>query len=60
MEVDSLQTLFLTLNNAIKATNCKVIVLKNVVEPMLENTIIFIKWEIHELEREDFLKLKNI
>ena len=60
MEVASLQTLFLTLNKAIKAMNHKVSVLENVVKPRMENTIRFIKWELHDLERDDFLKLKNI
>ena len=53
-------TLFLTLNKAIKATNCKVSALENVVKPRLENTMRFIKWELHELEREDFLKLIRV
>ena len=28
-------------------------------KPGMENTIRFIKWELHNLEREDFLKVKN-
>ena len=60
VEVASLHNLFLNLNKAIKVTNCKASALENVVKPKLENNIRFMKWELHELEREDFLKLKNI
>jgi V-type H+-transporting ATPase subunit D len=31
-----------------------------VVKPRLENTIIYIKGELDELEREDFFRLKKI
>ncbi|CAK9188524.1 unnamed protein product [Ilex paraguariensis] len=60
VELASLQTSFLTLNEAIKTTNCRVNALENVVKPRLENTISYIKGELDELEREDFFRLKKI
>ncbi|KAF8007772.1 hypothetical protein BT93_K1695 [Corymbia citriodora subsp. variegata] len=56
----SLQTSFLTLDEAIKTTNRRVNALENVVKPRLENTISYIKAELDELEREDFFRLKKI
>ncbi|KAL5546867.1 hypothetical protein UlMin_006554 [Ulmus minor] len=52
----SLQTSFLTLDEAIKTTNHRVNALENVVKPSLENTITYIKGELDELEREDFFR----
>ena len=43
MELASLQTAFLTLDEAIKTTNRRVNALDSVVKPMLENTIAYIK-----------------
>ncbi|RVW85847.1 V-type proton ATPase subunit D [Vitis vinifera] len=60
VELASLQTSFLTLDDAIKTTNRRVNALENVVKPRLENTIIYIKGELDELEREDFFRLKKI
>lgn len=60
VELASLQTSFLTLDEAIKTTNRRVNALENVVKPRLENTIIYIKGELDELEREDFFRLKKI
>ncbi|GLJ12034.1 hypothetical protein SUGI_0182470 [Cryptomeria japonica] len=60
VELASLQTSFLTLDEAIKATNRRVNALENVVKPRLENTINYIKGELDELEREDFFRLKKI
>lgn len=60
VELASLQTSFLTLDEAIKATNRRVNALENVVKPRLENTISYIKGELDELEREDFFRLKKI
>ena len=54
VELASLQTSFLTLDEAIKTTNRRVNALDNVVKPRLENTINCIKGELDELEREDF------
>lgn len=60
VELASLQTSFLTLDDAIKTTNRRVNALENVVKPRIENTIAYIKGELDELEREDFFRLKKI
>ncbi|KAE8697418.1 V-type proton ATPase subunit D [Hibiscus syriacus] len=60
VELASLQTSFLTLDEAVKTTNRRVNALENVVKPRLENTISYIKGELDELEREDFFRLKKI
>ncbi|KAJ4709531.1 V-type proton ATPase subunit D [Melia azedarach] len=60
VELASLQTSFLTLDEAIKTTNRRVNALENVVKPRLENTISYIKSELDELEREDFFRIKKI
>lgn len=60
VELASLQTSFLTLDDAIKTTNRRVNALESVVKPKLENTITYIKGELDELEREDFFRLKKI
>lgn len=60
VELASLQTSFLTLDEAIKTTNRRVNALESVVKPRLENTITYIKGELDELEREDFFRLKKI
>lgn len=60
VELATLQTSFLTLDEAIKTTNRRVNALENVVKPRLENTISYIRGELDELEREDFFRLKKI
>ncbi|GBG89089.1 hypothetical protein CBR_g48799 [Chara braunii] len=60
VELASLQTSFLTLDEAIKTTNRRVNALENVVKPKLENTIQYIKGELDELEREEFFRLKKV
>ncbi|CAN4126128.1 unnamed protein product [Withania somnifera] len=60
VELASLQTSFLTLDEAIKTTNRRVNALEDVVKPRLENTVTYIKGELDELEREDFFRLKKI
>ena len=60
VELASLQTSFLTLDEAIKTTNRRVNALENVVKPRLGNTISYIKGELDELEREEFFRLKKV
>ncbi|KAF0897657.1 hypothetical protein E2562_000375 [Oryza meyeriana var. granulata] len=60
VELASLQTSFLTLDAAIKTTNRRVNALENVVKPRLENTIVYIRGELDEQEREEFFRLKKI
>jgi V-type H+-transporting ATPase subunit D len=59
VELASLQTSYLTLDEAIKTTNRRVNALENVVEPKLENTITYIRTELDELEREEYFRLKT-
>lgn len=60
VELASLQTSFLTLDEAIKTTNRRVNALENVVKPKLENTITYIRGELDELEREELFRLKKV
>lgn len=60
VELASLQTAFLTLDEALKTTNRRVNALENVVKPKLENTVAYIKGELDELEREEFFRLKKV
>ncbi|KAG5615955.1 hypothetical protein H5410_015779 [Solanum commersonii] len=41
-------------------SNWRVNALANAVKPRLENTVLYIKGELDELEREDFFRLKKI
>lgn len=62
VELASLQTAFLTLDEAIKTTNRRVNALDNVVRPKLENTIAYIKAS-HTVLREsckDITQLKRL
>lgn len=52
----SLQTSFVTLDEALKVTNRRVNALDNVTIPRIENTISYILRELDELEREDFVR----
>lgn len=60
VELASLQTAFVTLDEALKTTNRRVNALENVVKPKLENTVAYIKGELDELEREEFFRLKKV
>lgn len=60
VELASLQTAFVTLDEAIRITNRRVNALEYVVVPKLENTIAYIKGELDELEREEFFRLKKV
>mmetsp|Transcript_4862 Transcript_4862/g.13978 ORF Transcript_4862/g.13978 Transcript_4862/m.13978 type:complete len:248 (+) Transcript_4862:327-1070(+) len=60
VDLASLQTAFLTLDEAIKTTNRRVNALDSVVRPKLENTIAYIQGELDELEREEFFRLKKV
>jgi len=60
VELASLQTAFLTLDEVIKVTNRRVNALEYVVIPRLENTISYIITSLDEMEREEFYRLKKI
>jgi len=60
IELASLQTAFVTLDEVIKITNRRVNAIEYVVKPKLENTINYIVSELDEAEREEFYRLKKI
>lgn len=60
VDLASLQTSFITLDEVIKVTNRRVNALEYVVIPRLENTIAYIISELDEMEREEFFRLKKI
>ena len=60
IKLASLQTSFLTLDEALKVTNRRVNALENVVVPKLDNTVAYITGELDEMEREDFTRLKKV
>ena len=55
-----MQCAFVTLDEAIKTTNRRVNALEHTIIPKLENTILYIKGELDELEREEFFRLKKV
>lgn len=56
----SLQTSFLTMDEALKVTNRRVNALENVTIPRIEKILAHITSELDELEREDFTRLKKV
>jgi V-type H+-transporting ATPase subunit D len=60
VQLASLQTSFIILDEAIRLTNRRVNALENVVKPKLENTIAYIISELDEMEREEFFRLKLV
>ena len=60
VELASLQTSFVTLDEVIKVTNRRVNAIEHVIIPRIENTLEFITAELDELEREDFYRLKKV
>lgn len=56
----SLQTSFVTLDEAMKVTNRRVNALENVTIPKIEGILKYIERELDELEREDFTRLKLV
>jgi len=60
VELASLQTSFVTLDEAIKITNRRVNAIEHVIIPKIENTISYITSELDEMEREEFFRLKKI
>ena len=60
IKLASLQTAFLTVDEALKVTNRRVNALENVTIPRIEDTLSYINKELDELEREDFTRLKKV
>ncbi|KAJ1446595.1 ATPase, V1 complex, subunit D [Pelagophyceae sp. CCMP2097] len=60
IKLASLQTSFVTMDEALKVTNRRVNALENVTLPRLEKTLSYITSELDELEREDFTRLKKV
>jgi V-type H+-transporting ATPase subunit D len=60
VELASLQTSFITLDEVIKVTNRRVNALEHMVIPKIERTLVYITSELDELEREEFFRLKKI
>lgn len=60
VELASLQTSFVTLDEAIKLTNRRVNAIEYVIIPRIENTLAYITSELDEREREEFYRLKKI
>eukprot|EP01113_Clastostelium_recurvatum_P027369 TRINITY_DN329_c0_g1_i1.p1 TRINITY_DN329_c0_g1~~TRINITY_DN329_c0_g1_i1.p1 ORF type:complete len:259 (-),score=94.58 TRINITY_DN329_c0_g1_i1:47-823(-) len=60
IELASLQTAFVTLDEVIRTTNRRVNAIEYVVKPRIENTISYIISELDEGDREDFYRLKKV
>jgi V-type H+-transporting ATPase subunit D len=60
IKLASLQTSFITMDEALKVTNRRVNALENVTIPKIEATLKYINRELDELEREDFTRLKKV
>merc|ERR1712121_287129 len=59
VELASLQTSFITLDEVIKVTNRRVNAIEHVIIPKIERTLAYIVSELDELEREEFFRLKK-
>lgn len=60
VELASLQTAFVILDEVIKVTNRRVNAIEHVIIPRVENTIDYINSELDELDREEFYRLKKV
>lgn len=60
IKLASLQTSFVTLDEAMKVTNRRVNALENVTIPKIQLVLDYIDRELDELEREDFTRLKLV
>ncbi|AMD22501.1 HHL269Wp [Eremothecium sinecaudum] len=59
VQLASLQTAFIILDEVIKVTNRRVNAIEHVIIPRTENTIAYINSELDELDREEFYRLKK-
>ncbi|KAJ3394652.1 H(+)-transporting V1 sector ATPase subunit D [Lobulomyces angularis] len=60
VELASLQTAFVILDEVIKVTNRRVNAIEHVIIPKIENTIHYITSELDEMDREEFYRLKKV
>ncbi|KAK9764350.1 H(+)-transporting V1 sector ATPase subunit D [Basidiobolus ranarum] len=60
VELASLQTAFVILDEVIKLTNRRVNAIEHVIIPKVENTIKYIASELDEQDREEFFRLKKV
>ncbi|KAJ2145188.1 H(+)-transporting V1 sector ATPase subunit D [Coemansia sp. RSA 678] len=60
VELASLQTAFVILDEVIKLTNRRVNAIEYVIIPRIENTVSYINSELDEQDREEFYRLKKI
>lgn len=60
VELASLQTAFVILDEVIRMTNRRVNAIEHVIMPKLENTISYIISELDEMDREEFFRLKKV
>ncbi|XP_074646284.1 V-type proton ATPase subunit D-like [Tubulanus polymorphus] len=60
VQLASLQTSFITLDEVIKITNRRVNAIEYVIIPKIERTLSYITAELDEREREEFYRLKKI
>mmetsp|Transcript_3952 Transcript_3952/g.8448 ORF Transcript_3952/g.8448 Transcript_3952/m.8448 type:complete len:247 (+) Transcript_3952:377-1117(+) len=60
VKLASLQTSFVTLDEALKVTNRRVNALEFVVIPRMDATVKYIAKELDEMEREEFFRLKKV
>ncbi|ETS64577.1 hypothetical protein PaG_01044 [Moesziomyces aphidis] len=60
VELASLQTAFVILDEVIRMTNRRVNAIEHVIIPRLENTISYIVSELDEADREEFFRLKKV
>ncbi|RNA31226.1 V-type proton ATPase subunit D [Brachionus plicatilis] len=60
IDLASLQTSFIALDEVIKITNRRVNAIEHVIIPKIENTVNYIISELDEMEREEFFRLKKV
>lgn len=60
VDLASLQTSFIVLDEAIKVTNRRVNAIEHVIIPRIERTLDYITTELDEREREEFYRMKKI
>lgn len=60
IEIASLQTAFVILDEVIKLTNRRVNAIEHVIIPRIDNTIRYIQSELDEMDREEFYRLKKV